>query len=83
MLLQRTQMDERDEGKSAHAASDADEDCYVKPPSIEEQLKAFSITKWIAQDRPCVDRAAIRGVVYSQMHLRHLQSVSTKQRGIT
>ncbi len=32
-------MDESDDGKSAHAASDADEDCYVKPPSIEEQLK--------------------------------------------
>ncbi len=83
MLPQRTQMDERDDGKSAHAAFDADEDCYVKPPSIEEHLKALSITKWILQDEPCVDTAAIRGVVYSQMHLRHLQSVFTKQRGIT
>ncbi len=31
-------MDESDAGKSAHAASDADEDCYVKPPRIEEKL---------------------------------------------
>ncbi len=35
-------MDESDDGKSVHAASDADEDCHGRPPSIEEQLKALS-----------------------------------------
>ncbi len=64
-------MDESDDGKSTHTASDADEDCYVKPPSIEEKLKALSITNWILQDRQCADKAAIRGVVHAQMHLRH------------
>ncbi len=47
-------MDESDDGKTAHAASDSDEDCYVKPPSVEEKLKAISITKWILQDGHCV-----------------------------
>ncbi len=76
-------MDESDDGKIAHAASDADEDCYVKPPSIQEQLKALFITKWIFQDRHCADKAAIRGVMHLKMHLRHLRSVSMKQRRIT
>ncbi len=62
---------------------DAGEDCYVKPPSIEEKLKALSITKWILQDRQCADKAAIRGVVNAQMHLRHLRTVSMEQRRIT
>ncbi len=38
-------MDESDDVKSAHTASYADEDCYVKPPKIEEKLKALFITK--------------------------------------
>ncbi len=62
-------VDETDDGKSAHAASDADEDCYVKPPSINEQIKAFYITNWILQDGDCADKAVIRGVVHSKMHL--------------
>ncbi len=72
-------MDESDERKSAHAASDADEDCYIKPPSVEEQLKVLSISKWIIQDGHCADKAAIRGVVHSQIHLRHLRTVSMKR----
>ncbi len=55
-------MDESDDRKSAHAASDPDEDSYVKPPSIEEQLDALSITNWIIQDRHCADKDAIRGL---------------------
>ncbi len=58
-------MDESDDGKSAHAASDADEDCYIKPPSIEEQVKALSITKWIIQDGHYADKAAIRGGAFA------------------
>ncbi len=53
-------------GKSALTASDADEDCYAKPPSMEKKLKALSITKWILQDGQCADKVAIRGVVHAQ-----------------
>ncbi len=76
-------MDESDDGKSAHTASDPNEDCYVKPPSIEEKLKPLSITKWILDDGQFADKAAIRSVVHSKMHLRHLKSVFMKQRRIT
>ncbi len=43
---------------------------------------SVQLYKWILRDGQCADKAAIRGVVHSQMHLRHLRSVSMKQRRI-